>query len=1052
MNVTEFFIRRSITTTLLMAAISIFGAIAYFGLPVSDLPAVDFPTISVSVSQPGASPETMANTVATPLEREFTSLQGISTINSTSSVGSTRITLQFDLSRNIDAAAQDVQAAISAASRDLPQNLPRPPSFRKSNPADSPIIFLGVSSATLPLSEVDEYAQVNIAQRISTVNGVSQVDVYGSQKYAVRVQLDPDALASRGIGIDDVRTALSQGNSNLPGGTLNGATKSYTIETTGQLSSAAQFRPLIVTYRNGRPVRLEEIARVTDSVENVRSASWFNGERSVLLAVQRQPGTNTVDIVDGIKAMLPQLQQQMPAGMDLGILFDRAQPIRESIHDVKLTLMIAIGLVVAVIFIFLRNPSATVIPSLAVPISILGTFAVMDQLGYTLDNLSAMALTLSVGFVVDDAIVVLENIVRHREMGKGRMQAAIDGSKEITFTIISMTVSLVAVFIPVLFMGGIVGRLLREFAVVISVAILVSGVVSLTLTPMLGSRFLRHKSGEKHGPVFQWSERQFDRVLHFYERSLHGVMRWKLVTLLFSFVLLGITAWLFVIIPKGFFPTEDTGFLTASTEGAEDTSFEQMIGYQQQVAGIIAKNPYVAALQSSVGSGGGSSAGNAGRMFIRLKDRSTRPHADVVVQQLRRELAGVIGVNTFIQIPPAIRVGGGMSKSLYQFTLQDTDLKKLYEWAPKVEASLARVPGLQDVTSDLRIASPQLTVEIDRDKSRTLGITAADIENTLYNAYGQRQVSTIYTASNQYYVIMEVLPQYQRDPRALSKLYIRSNRAPTIDGASTLVPLDAVAKLRQEVAPVQVAHFGQLPAVTISFNLAPGVSIGQAVDRIDEMMREINVPATLTTTFQGTAQAFQESLRNTWVLLGVAILVIYLVLGVLYESYIHPITILSGLPSAALGALLTLMIFNIDLNIYAIVGILLLIGIVKKNAIMMIDFALEAQRNEGKAPADAIFQGAILRFRPIMMTTLAAVFSTLPIALGLGAGADSRKPLGLAVVGGLLVSQLVTLYLTPVVYVYLERLHDRVQSSKDKRKAAKRRRELELEQPEPVHQ
>ena len=638
MNVTEFFIRRSITTTLLMAAISIFGGIAYFGLPVSDLPAVDFPTISVSVSQPGASPETMANTVATPLEREFTSLQGISTMNSTSSVGSTRITLQFDLSRNIDAAAQDVQAAISAASRDLPQNLPRPPSFRKSNPADSPIIFLGVSSATLPLSQVDEYAQVNIAQRISTVNGVSQVDVFGSQKYAVRVQLDPDALASRGIGIDDVRTALSQGNSNLPGGTLNGATKSYTIETTGQLTSAAQFRPLIVTYRNGRPVRLEEIARVTDSVENVRSASWFNGERSVLLAVQRQPGTNTVDIVDGIKAMLPRLQQQMPAGMELGILFDRAQPIRESIHDVKLTLLIAIGLVVAVIFAFLRNPSATVIPSLAVPISILGTFAVMDQLGYTLDNLSAMALTLSVGFVVDDAIVVLENIVRHREMGKGRMQAAIDGSKEITFTIISMTVSLVAVFIPVLFMGGIVGRLLREFAVVISVAILVSGVVSLTLTPMLGSRFLRHKSGEKHGPVFQWSERQFDRVLHFYERSLHGVMRWKLATLLFSFVLLGVTAWLFVKIPKGFFPTEDTGLLTASTEGAEDTSFEQMVGYQQQVAAIVAKNPHVAALQSSVGGGGGgggsSSSGNTGRMFIRLADRSTRPHADVVVQQL----------------------------------------------------------------------------------------------------------------------------------------------------------------------------------------------------------------------------------------------------------------------------------------------------------------------------------------------------------------------------------------------------------------------------------
>ena len=1051
MNSTEFFIRRRITTTLLMAAISLFGLLAYFGLPVSDLPAIDFPTITVSASQPGASPETMANTVATPLEREFTSLQGISSINSTSSVGQTRITLQFDLSRNIDAAAQDVQAAISSASRDLPQNMPRPPTFRKVNPAESPIIFLGVSSKTLPLSEVDEYAEVNIGQRISTVNGVAEVNVYGSQKYAVRVQVDPDALASRGIGIEEVRTALAQGNSNLPGGTLDGSNRAYTIETTGQLSSADQFRPLIVSYRNGRPVRLQEIARVTDSVENIRNASWFNGERSILLAIQRQPGTNTVEIVDGIRKMLPSLRQQMPAGMELGILFDRSQPIRESIEDVKMTLLIAIGLVVAVIFVFLRNPSATIIPSLAVPISILGTFAVMNLLDYTLDNLSAMALTLSVGFVVDDAIVVLENIVRHREMGKGRMQAAIDGSREISFTIISMTISLVAVFIPVLFMGGIVGRLLREFAVVISVAILVSGVVSLTLTPMLGSRFLKHKSGEMHGPIFQWSERQFDRLLQGYERSLHWAVRGKLFTLLLSFVVLGITAWLFIKIPKGFFPTEDTGFLMASTEASEDTSFEQMLGLQQQVAEVIAKNPYVAAYQSSAGGGGpGGGSGNTGRVFIRLTERKERPHADVIVQQLRRELGKLTGVNTFIQIPPAIRIGGSSSKSLYQFTLQDTDLKTLYEWAPKVEARMAQVPGLQDVTSDLRIASPQITVDIDRDKARAVGVTAADIENTLYDAYGQRQVSTIFTASNQYYVIMEVLPQYQRDPIALSKLYVRSQTSQTAGGQSSLVPLSTVAKLRQDVSPVQVAHFGQLPSVTVSFNLAPGMSIGQAVDSIDEAMRNMNVPDTLTTTFQGTAQAFQESLRNTWVLLAAAILVIYLVLGVLYESYIHPITILSGLPSAALGALLTLMMFGSDLNIYAIVGILLLIGIVKKNAIMMIDFALEAQRNEGKPPAEAIFQGAVLRFRPIMMTTLAAFFSTLPIALGLGAGADSRKPLGLAVCGGLVVSQLVTLYLTPVVYIYLEALQSKL--SFRERKLRKPEHPLPTErEPEPAH-
>ena len=1048
MNITEFFIRRAVTTTLLMAGISVFGVLAYLGIPVSDLPNVDFPTIQVSASLPGANPETMANTVATPLEREFTSVQGISSINSTSGVGSTRITLQFDLERNIDAAAQDVQAAISAAARELPDNMPQPPTYRKVNPAEQPILYLGLSSATLPLSEVDEYAQINMAQRISTVNGVAQVDVFGSQKYAVRVQADPDRLASLGIGIDEVRAALDQGNSNLPAGTLDGASKAYTIETTGQLSSAAQFRPLIVTYRNGRPVRLHEIARVVDSVENNKTASWFNGERSIVLAIQRQPGTNTVQIVDKIRELLPMLREQMPAGMNLGVLFDRSEPIRHSIWDVQLTLIIAIVLVVGVIFVFLRNPSATVIPSLAVPLSLLGTFAVMKLLGYTLDNLSAMALTLCVGFVVDDAIVVLENIVRHREMGKGRLEAAIDGSREITFTIISMTISLVAVFIPVLFMSGIVGRLLQEFAVVISVAILVSGVISLTLTPMLGSRFLYHAHSDKRSRLFDWSERQFDRTLHFYEWTLHAVLRARLATLLVSFLVIGITGYLFVKIPKGFFPTEDTGFLFGSTEASEETSFEQMIEYQQQVAAAVSKNPYVESYSSSAGGGGSMGGGvNTGRIFIHLKDRKDRPGAEEIVQQLRPLLADIPGVNTFLQIPPAIRIGGTLTKSLYQFTLQDTDLETLYEWAPKAEATVAQLPGLQDVTSDLRIASPQITVDIDRDQSRTYGVTAADIENALYDAYGQRQVSTIYTSSNQYYVILEVLPEYQRDPEALSQLYIRSSGGTGV-APGALVPLASVATLRHEVAPVQVSHYGQLPAVTVSFNLVPGVSIGQAVERVEEAMRQINLPSTITTTFQGTAQAFQESLRNMWVLLIVAILVIYLVLGVLYESFIHPITILSGLPSAALGALLTLMFFRIDLNIYAIVGVLLLIGIVKKNAIMMIDFALEAERTEGKSPADAIFQGAILRFRPIMMTTLCAFFGTLPIALGLGAGADSRRPLGLAVCGGLVVSQLVTLYLTPVIYLYLESAKGWVQSWKRSRRDAGEM--LPEERPEPV--
>ncbi|MBI4904717.1 MAG: efflux RND transporter permease subunit [Acidobacteria bacterium] len=1030
MNFSETFIRRPIATSLLMLAIALFGSVAYQSLPVSDLPNIDFPTLLVTASLPGGSPETMASAVATPLENQFTMIAGLSSMTSINSLGSTKITLEFDLSRNLDGAAVDVQAAITQASRLLPQGMPTPPTFTKVNPADQPILYLVLTSDSLPLWTLNEYAETRVAQRISMVSGVAQVQVLGAQRYAVHVQVNPRALAARQVGINEVEAALRAWNVNLPIGSIIGPQRSFTLMASGQLMNAAAYRPLVVSYRNGSPIRLEELGEVNDGIEDDKAASWLykegNAQRAVVLAIQRQPGTNTMNVTDSIKKLLTTFQEELPPSVKMSVLYDRSETIKESFDDVKFTMVLTLGLVILVIFLFLRNVSATIIPSLALPFSIIGTFAVMYLLDYSLDNLSMMALILSVGFVVDDAIVMLENIVRHIEMGKPPMQAAFEGSQEIGFTIVSMTFSLAAVFIPVLFMGGLLGRLFREFAVTICVAVLISGLVSVTLTPMLCSRFLRGSHEQKHGWFYRTTERFFEWMLHLYEVTLKLVLRMRPLTMVMFFISVGITGWMFQRIPKGFIPDQDTDQILGYTEATQGTSYFQMVEHQKKVAEIVSRHQAVDALVSSVGGATASTLGGAnfGQLIIHLKPRHDRKAVDAVLEELRHELGEVTGLRTYLQNPPTVQIGGQVTKSPYQFSLQSPDREELFIAAEKFTAELAKYGALQDVTSNLQIHTPQVNVKIDRDKAASLQLNADNIENALYDAFGPRWVSTIYSSTNEYKVLLELLPEDQRDPKALSMVYFK--------GANErLIPLDSVASVHEDVGPQTVNHYGQLTAVTVSFNMKPGVPLGFGAIALDEVAKKV-VPPGVGTAHQGSLLAFQGSQTNLAILLIVAVLVVYIVLGILYESYIHPMTILSGLPSAGFGALLTLQLFRMDLNIYGFVGLIMLIGIVMKNAIMQIDFALEAERTEGLSPRDAIYEGCLIRFRPIMMTTMAALLGAVPIALGYGAGGEARQSLGLVVVGGLIFSQMVTLYLTPVVYTYMAA----IQTSMHRRKRA----------------
>jgi HAE1 family hydrophobic/amphiphilic exporter-1 len=1064
MNFCEVFIRRPVMTSLLMLAILIFGIFGYRYLAVSDLPNVDFPTIEVSAGLPGANPDTMASSVATPLEKQFTTIAGLSSMTSTSSLGNTSITLQFDLSRNIDSAALDVQSAIAAAAHQLPANMPFPPTLRKVNPADQAIFMLAVTSPTLPLYKVDQYAEDLVAEQISMIPGVAQVGVHGTAKYAVRVQLNPQKLASRQIGIDQVETAIRNANVNMPMGTLYGAHKAYNLESNGQLSDASVYRPLIVAYRNGAPVRLDQVATVSDGVQDNYISNWINNVPGIMLAVQRQPGTNTIDIVKKIREILPRFYSLLPPSIHLSIEYDRSVSVDQSVSDVKFTLLVAIFLVVLVIFLFLRNVSATLIPSLALPMAIMGTFAVMYLLGYTIDNLSLLALTLAVGFVVDDAIVMLENIVRHMEMGKTPLQAALDGSKEVNFTILSMTLSLAVVFLPVFFMPGVFGRLLHEFAVVIISAVLVSGVVSVTLSPMLCHRYLRPQHTQQQRWLYRTLENILDAALSIYGWTLRWALRHRAVVMVFGFLVLLGTAWEFWKIPKGFLPNGDSGRIAVSTEANQGISFDAMKLHQKAVNQVLKADPSVVQFFSGIG-GSFNSGMNNGHAFLHLLDRPDRPWShsaaydrlvahyghvallgsivrfirpiyehhmtiDDVIEELQHKLDKIPGIKVFLTNPPSIRIGGHMTKSLYQYTLSSPQADQLYQHAEKFEAQMRTLPGLEDVTSDLQVKNPQANVVVDRDKAAALGVTPQQVEDALYSAYGQRLVSPIYTSSDEYWVVMQVQDKFQRDPNMLSELYISSS-------SGQLVPLSSVSKFTTSVGPLTVNHSGQLPSVTISFDLAPGIALGQAVSEVEELART-TLPGSITTDFQGTAHAFKESLTGLGILLIMTVLVIYIVLGILYESYIHPITILTGLPAAAFGGLLTLSLFHMELDLYGFVGLIMLIGIVKKNAIMMVDFALETERKGNYTASESAYQGSMIRFRPIMMTTACAIIGTMPIAIGIGADADSRRPLGVCVVGGLLFAQLVTLYLTPVFYTYMD-------SFLKWRKASKRELEPEAE-------
>jgi hydrophobe/amphiphile efflux-1 (HAE1) family protein len=1017
MNISATFVERPIATTLLMTALLVGGIIGYNLLPVAALPTVDFPTIAVSASLSGADPETMASSVAQPLERQFADLPGVNQITSTSVLGSTSITLQFDLSRNIDGAAGDVQQAINAAQGYLPKNLPTPPTYKKVNPADQPILILGLTSDSMPLTQLDQYADLSLAQRVSTLTGVGQVSIFGEQKFAPTIMVNPLALAARGIGLDEVATAVISNTAELPVGTLQGPKQSYQIGANGQLFSPQAIAKSVVVYRNGAPVRVGDIAKVVGGVESPLQAAWVSGQRGEMIGIWRQPGANTIDLVDQIKALLPQLQASIPPSVKLTIVSDRSTSIRQSFSDVKLTLIGTIILVVVMIFIFLRNLWATLIPAITVPLSLLGTFAVMYMFGYSLDNLSLMAVTLAVGLVVDDAIVMLENIFRHMEEGKDRTQAALDGSAEIGFTIVSITVSLIAVFIPLLFMGGIVGRLFREFGVTVTVAVVLSALIALTLSPMMAALVLKNPKDIKHNRIYEASERAFEAIIRGYERILKLSLSHQPFVMLLNVALIGVAAWLFVAMPKGFFPQEDTGLVFAFTQADQDISFQGMAERQEAAAKVVLDDPAVDTFGSLIG-GGSSSGINTGRMFIVLKPLNRRDvTADQFIERMRPKLAAVPGVSTFLQSIQNIQVGGRLARTQYQYTLQDTNLDELNQWAPKMLAKIKSLHGLQDVASDQQTGSPQLMIDIDRDAASRLGVNVTTIEQTLYDAFGQPFVTQLYASLNTYHVILEVEPRYQQDVSALSRLYVHG-------AAGKMIPISQFAKLKPTPGIISVNHQGQFPAVTLSFNLSPGVSLGSAVQSIQQAETEIGKPATVETTFQGTASEFQKSLSTQPLLIAAALFAVYIVLGVLYESFIHPLTILLSLPSATVGALLSLKLFNFDLTMMAIIGLIMLIGIVKKNAIMMIDFALARERGDGKSPEESIYEAAVLRFRPIMMTTTAALFGTLPIAVGVGAGADLRQPLGVAVVGGLIVSQALTLFTTPVTYLYMDRFSE----------------------------